>query len=105
MTSQNRGSGIRTFQTPNFVGPVLVNHNIFSNDYHGVRVANDGPLPADVTSGNLHVNQNAFTTDTSEGISVASGTVGTVNGICNWWGPRTVRARSGPAPVRRSRVK
>ena len=48
-TSQNRGSGIRTFQQPTFGGPVSITGNTFSNDYHGVRVANDGPpanLPA-----------------------------------------------------------
>ncbi len=91
-TSSNRGSGIRTFQQPNFVGPVTITGNTFSNSYHGVRVANDGS-PADISNGDLKVNRNNIaTSNTAAGISLASGTVGTLNGTCNWWGQTT-----GPA--------
>lgn len=91
LTSGNRGSGIRTFAVPNFVGPVSITGNTFSNDYHGVRVANDG-TPADLSSGDLVVKRNAFTTNTAAGISLATGTTGTMDGTCNWWGQS-----SGPA--------
>jgi len=94
--NQNRGSGIRTFQTPNFVGPVKVNHNTFSNDFHGVRVPNDGPPPADLSNGNFVVNRNAFTTDSSDGISVDPATVGVLDGTCNWWGSASGPSDAGP---------
>ena len=91
-TSSNRGSGIRTFAQPNFVGPVTITGNTFSNSYHGVRVANDGS-PADISNGNLKViRNNVATSNTSAGLSVAAGTIGTLNGTCNWWGQST-----GPA--------
>ncbi len=94
MSSGNRGSGIRTFAQPNFVGPVTVTGNTFSNSYHGVRVANDGS-PADISNGNFKViRNNIATSNTSAGISVATGTVGTLDGTCNWWGQT-----SGPAPA------
>jgi hypothetical protein len=83
-TSGNRGSGVRTFGTPTFVGPVSITGNTFSNSYHGVRVANDTG-PATVTS-NLTVNRNAFLSNSQADISLASGTIGTLNGSCNWWG-------------------
>jgi hypothetical protein len=84
--SPNRGSGIRTFAVPNFVGPVSITKNTFSNSSHGVRVANDGS-PADLSSGDLKVNRNAFTTNTAAGISVdAATTGGPLDGTCNWWG-------------------
>ena len=95
LTSANRGSGIRTFQAPNFAGPVSISLNTFSNDYHGVRVANDG-TPADLSSGNLVVNRNAFTTDASDGISVNPATTGTLNGTCNWWGAASGPSDAGP---------
>jgi hypothetical protein len=84
-TSQNRGSGIRTFSTPTFAGPVTITMNTFSNSYHGVRVANDGS-PAAIGTGNLFVNRNSITGMTAAGISLAGGTTGTLNGTCNWWG-------------------
>ncbi|MGO9876067.1 MAG: fibronectin type III domain-containing protein [Acidimicrobiia bacterium] len=95
MSSPNRGSGIRTFETPNFTGLVSITQNTFSNDYHGVRVANDGS-PADLTSGDLVVNRNAFTTDTSDGISVDPATIGTLDGSCNWWGSASGPSDAGP---------
>ena len=58
--SQNRGSGIRTFSTPTFAGPVTITMNTFSNSYHGARVANDGS-PAAIGTGNLFVNRNSIT--------------------------------------------
>ncbi len=90
-SSDSRGSGVRTFSVPNFVGSVSITQNTFSNSYHGVRVANDGS-PADISSGYLTVNRNAITGNTAAGISVASGTSGTLDGTCNWWGQAT-----GPA--------
>jgi hypothetical protein len=92
LMSSNRGSGIRTFQNPTFVGTgVDINHNTFSGDYNGVRVANDGP--AATLSNLFKVNRNSFSGDTNEGISVASGTLGTsLEGTCNWWG-----SASGPS--------
>jgi hypothetical protein len=96
MSSGNRGSGIRTFMQPNFVGPVTITGNTFSNSYHGVRVANDGS-GADISNGNLKVNRNNIaTSNTAAGISVAAGTVGTLDGTCNWWGQTT-----GPAPAQK----
>ena len=98
-SSSNRGSGVRVFTADNsldFAGPVNVALNTFTNMYHAVDVANDG-IPADLTSGNLKVNRNSFvgpfdgtgtgtsSTD-STAINVASGTVGTLDGTCNWWG-------------------
>jgi hypothetical protein len=90
-TSGNRGSGVRTFGVPDFVGPVTITANTFSNSFHGVRVANDGS-PADISNGNLTVNRNAFLTNTMAGISLATGTTGTLDGTCNWWG-----STAGPA--------
>jgi Fibronectin type III domain len=90
-SSDSRGSGVRTFSVPNFVGSVSITQNTFSNSYHGVRVANDGS-PADISSGYLTVNRNAITGNTAAGISVAAGTSGTLDGTCNWWGQA-----SGPA--------
>jgi hypothetical protein len=84
MTSGSRGSGVRTFAVPNFVGPVTITHNTFSNSYHGMRIANDGS-PADVPS-TFKVNRNAFTNNTEADISLATGTTGTLDGTCNWWG-------------------
>jgi hypothetical protein len=85
-TSASRGSGIRTFAQPNFVGPVTITGNTFSNSYHGVLVADDGS-PADISNGNLRVNRNNIaTSNTAAGISVAGATVGTLDGTCNWWG-------------------
>jgi nitrous oxidase accessory protein NosD len=84
--TSNRGAGIRTFSQPNFVGPVNITGNTFTNNYFGVRVANDGS-PADISNGNFKVNRNNIaTSNSSAGISLASGTVGTLNGTCNWWG-------------------
>ena len=83
-SSGNRGSGIRTFAVPNFVGPVMVTGNTFSNSFHGVRFANDGS-PATVPS-DFTVNRNAFLGNTQADISLAAGTIGTLNGTCNWWG-------------------
>ena len=94
-TSQNRGSGIRTFQQPTFGGPVSVTGNTFSNDYHGVRVANDGS-PANLPAGDFLVNRNAFTTDASDGISLDPATTGTINGTCNWWGAASGPSNAGP---------
>jgi hypothetical protein len=94
-SSQNRGSGIRTFEQPNFTGPVTISGNTFSNDYHGVRVANDG-APANLPSGDLLVNRNAFTTDTSDGISLDPATTGTLDGTCNWWGSASGPSDAGP---------
>ena len=90
-SSDSRGSGVRTFSAPNFVGLVSISHNTFSNSYHGVRVANDGS-PADISSGYLRVKRNAMIGNSAAGISVASGTSGTLDGTCNWWGQA-----SGPA--------
>ncbi len=90
-SSDSRGSGVRTFSVPNFVGLVSISHNTFSNSYHGVRVANDGS-PADISSGYLRVKRNAMIGNSAAGISVASGTSGTLDGTCNWWGQA-----SGPA--------
>src|SRR5205085_2094644 len=93
-TSDNRGSGIRTFMVPNFVGPVTITGNTFSNSWHGVRVAGDGPS-AVLTSGNLKViRNNILPNNTDAGISVATGTTGTLDGTCNWWGQT-----GGPAPA------
>ena len=94
-TSQNRGSGIRTFAQPTFGGPVSITGNTFSNDYHGVRVANDGP-PANLPAGDFLVNRNAFTTDASDGISLDPATTGTINGTCNWWGAASGPSNAGP---------
>jgi hypothetical protein len=69
---------------------VTVTGNTFSNSYHGVRFANDGS-PATVPS-NFVVNRNAFVGNSQADISLAGGTVGTLNGTCNWWGQA-----SGPA--------
>src|SRR5665213_2360754 len=94
-TSQNRGTAIRTFGTPDFAGPVTVSGNTFTNVYHAVRVANDGS--GATLNSNFTVNRNAFvgpfdgsgtgtgTTD-STAVSVASGTIGTLDATCNWWG-------------------
>ncbi|MDQ1425338.1 MAG: hypothetical protein QOD72_2836 [Acidimicrobiaceae bacterium] len=84
-TSSNRGSGIRTFSVPDFVGPVTITTNTFSNSYHGVRVANDGS-PADISGGDMVVNRNSITGMTAAGVSLATGTTGTLDGTCNWWG-------------------
>ena len=104
-SSSNRGSGVRLFTADgalDFTGPVSVSQNTFTNMYHAVDVANDG-IPANLTSGNFTVNRNSFvgpfngsgtgtaSTD-STAINVASGTVGTLNATCNWWGQV-----SGPA--------
>jgi len=95
-SSDNRGSGIRTFSQPNFVAPVTITGNTFSNSWHGVRVANDGS-PADISNGNLQVIRNTIATNNVDaGLSVASGTVGSLNGTCNWWGQA-----SGPAPAQK----
>ena len=95
-SSSNRGSGVRTFENPDFAGPVTVEGNTFTNMYHAVDVANDG-TPADLSSGNFTVTRNIFvgpfdgsgtgtgSTD-STAINVASGTNGTLNATCNWWG-------------------
>ena len=95
-TSSNRGSGVRTFENPDFAGPVTVEDNTFTNMYHAVDVANDGS-PADLTSGNFTVTRNLFngpfdgsgtgssSTD-STAVNVASGTTGTLDATCNWWG-------------------
>jgi len=89
---------------------VTVSLNTFTNMYHAVDVANDG-TPADLTSGNFTVNRNSFigpftgagtgagATD-STAINVASGTVGTLNATCNWWGGiPTPNQLSGSATV------
>ena len=95
-SSSNRGSGVRTFENPDFAGPVTVEGNTFTNMYHAVDVANDGS-PADLTSGNFTVTRNLFNgpfdgsgtgvgpTD-STAVNVASGTTGTLDATCNWWG-------------------
>ena len=90
-TNNSRGSGIRTFSNPNFVAPVTVSYNTFSNSWHGVRVANDGPA-ANVTNGNFTViRNNMAVSNLDTGISVAGGTVGVLDATCNWWG-----SQSGP---------
>ncbi len=89
--SDNRGSGIRTFGAPNFVAPVTVTGNTFSNSWHGVRIANDGPA-ANVSNGNFTVIRNNMAVNNLDtGISVAGGTVGILDATCNWWG-----SQSGP---------
>jgi hypothetical protein len=95
-TSDSRGSGVRTFGQPTFVAPVTISHNTFANSWHGVRVANDGS-PADISNGNLKViRNNVKTNNTDAGISVADGTIGSLNGTCNFWGQNT-----GPAPAQK----
>ena len=65
--------------------------NTFSNSWHGVRIANDGPA-ANVTNGNFTVIRNNMALNNLDtGISVAGGTVGVLDATCNWWG-----AQSGP---------
>ncbi len=95
-SSSNRGSGVRTFENPDFAGPVTVEDNTFTNMYHAVDVANDGS-PADLSSGNFTVTHNLFdgpfdgsgtglgSTD-STAVNVATGTTGTLDATCNWWG-------------------
>lgn len=95
-TSDSRGSGIRTFGQPTFVAPVTVTLNTFKNSWHGVRVANDFG-GADLSNGNFKVNRNnILPTMTDAGVSVAAGTVGSLNATCNWWGQT-----GGPAPAQK----
>jgi hypothetical protein len=98
-SSSNRGSGVRLFTADDsldIAGPVNVDLNTFTNMYHAVDVANDG-FGADLTSGNLHVERNSFIgpftgagtgvgSTNSTAVNVASGTVGTLDATCNWWG-------------------
>ncbi len=98
-SSSNRGSAIRLFTADDsldLAGPVNVDLNTFTDMYHAVDVANDG-YAADLSSGNLTVHRNAFTgpftgsgtgvgSTNSTAINLASGTIGTLNATCNWWG-------------------
>jgi hypothetical protein len=90
--NDTRGSGIRTFGAPNFVAPVTITGNTFSNSWHGVRIAKDAGPAANVSNGNFTVVRNNMAVSNEDtGISVAGGTVGVLDATCNWWG-----SASGP---------
>ena len=71
---------------------VTVTKNILNANGRGVRVLTVTPLPFDKST--IHINRNAITNNTTEGISNLLAEAGDIDGTCNWW-----NSASGPGPV------
>ena len=71
---------------------VTVTKNILNANGRGVRVLTVTPLPFDKAT--IHINRNAITNNTTEGITNLLSEAGDIDGTCNWW-----NSASGPGLV------
>ena len=71
---------------------VNIHHNILDNNERGVRVLNVIPLAFDLST--IHINRNAITNNSTEGVSNLLSPSDDIDATCNWWG-----AADGPGPV------